>query len=156
MKLELDVQLAVVTAGVPDAADLRRWVETALRAGGHEAATELTLRVVDEAEMTVLNQRYRGKQGATNVLSFPFEGAAGVETGLLGDIVICAPVVAREACEQHKALDAHWVHMVVHGVLHLLGHDHHHEAEAGKMEELETDILAQLGYPNPYEPVEGP
>ena len=100
--------------------------------------------------MTALNQRYRGKDGATNVLSFPYEPIEGDETGLLGDVVICAPVVAREAVAQGKALEAHWAHMVIHGVLHLLGYDHGSDSEAREMEQLEKWQLASLGFLNPY------
>ncbi len=156
MKLDLDVQVAVATPGLPGEDALREWVSTALRgAGAKRDAPELSIRIVDEAEMTALNQRYRGKSGPTNVLSFPFEAVAEVDTGLLGDIVICAPVVAEEARAQDKPLHAHWAHMVIHGVLHLLGYDHHHEREAEEMERLETTLLEKLGIPDPYEPVEG-
>ncbi len=156
MRLDLDVQVAVATPGLPGEDALREWVGTALQgAGAKQAAPELSIRIVDEAEMTALNQRYRGKSGPTNVLSFPFEAAAEVDTGLLGDIVICAPVVAEEARAQDKPLHAHWAHMVIHGVLHLLGYDHHHEQEAEEMERLETTLLEKLGIPDPYEPVEG-
>ena len=112
---------------------------------------ELSLRLVDEAESADLNQRYRGKAGPTNVLSFPFEPPPGIKgPRYLGDLVICVPVVAREAAEQGKAPEAHWAHLVVHGVLHLLGYDHLDEAEAQAMEALETRLLANLGFPPPY------
>ena len=110
----------------------------------------MTIRVVDEAEITALNREYRGKEGATNVLSFPYEAMSGVETALLGDVVICAPVVAMESVAQQKPLEAHWAHMVVHGVLHLLGYDHHKDSEARNMEDHETQLLARLGYASPY------
>ena len=106
---------------------------------------------MDEDEGAELNEAYRRKQGPTNVLSFPFEAPPGVELSLLGDIVVCAPVVAREAGEQGKILESHWAHMVVHGCLHLLGYDHMEPVEAEAMEALETEILGGLGYPNPYE-----
>jgi len=150
MNLELDYQLALEPeSAVPGEGAVRRWVEAALE--GRREAAELTVRIVDEEESAELNQAYRKKQGPTNVLSFPFEAPPGVELSLLGDIVICAPVVAREAREQGKAPEAHWAHMVVHGSLHLLGYDHIEAAEAEAMEALETAILARLGYPNPYE-----
>ena len=111
---------------------------------------QLTVRIVDEAEGTELNERYRHRTGPTNVLSFPFEQPALLQPPLLGDIVLCAPVVAREAAAQGKAPAAHWAHLVVHGVLHLLGHDHEDERQAEEMEALERDILATLGLPDPY------
>ena len=100
--------------------------------------------------MTVLNQRYRGKDGATNVLSFPYAPLPGVNSALMGDVVICAPVVEVEAREQGKRPEVHWAHMVVHGMLHLQGFDHETEHQAIKMERVETDILTGLGYPDPY------
>ena len=107
---------------------------------------------MDEAESADFNQRYRDKMGPTNVLSFPFEPPLGGQgRRYLGDLVICAPLVAREAAEQGKSPEAHWAHLVVHGVLHLLGYDHLDEAEAQAMEALETAILGDLGYPPPYE-----
>ncbi len=131
----------------PDPEQIRRWVEQAL--AGKDA--EVSLRIVDEAEMTTLNHRYRGKQGPTNVLSFPFDPPPGVPTDFLGDIVICSSVVAKEAREQGKSLSAHWAHMVVHGLLHLQGYDHIDPKDALAMEQLEMKILARLGYDNPYQ-----
>jgi probable rRNA maturation factor len=106
---------------------------------------------VDEEESRSLNRDYRGKDRPTNVLSFPSSAPAFVGTDLLGDLVICVPVVRREAVEQGKGERAHWAHMVVHGVLHLLGHDHQNSAERLVMERLEKEILASLGFPDPYE-----
>ena len=97
-----------------------------------------------------MNSRFRAKDRPTNVLSFPYERMPGMPVHHVGDLVICAPVVEREAAEQHKAVEAHWAHMVVHGVLHLQGFDHTDDNEAARMEELETDILAALGFPAPY------
>ena len=114
----------------------------------------MTVRIVDEQEGTALNSRWRGGQGPTNVLSFPCDGVDDIAPQLLGDLVICAPVVAREAQEQNKSLQAHWAHMLVHGTLHLLGHDHQEPDEAERMERLETDILHDFGYPDPYTPAE--
>jgi probable rRNA maturation factor len=111
---------------------------------------EVSVRIVDTAEMTTLNQSWRGKAGATNVLSFPANLPAELPVALLGDIVICAPVVAAEAAQQHKAPDAHWAHMTIHGTLHLLGYDHIKEDEATLMEALESAILNELNYPCPY------
>jgi probable rRNA maturation factor len=144
----VEVQYAVAATALPPPDAIRRWVTHALQGGG--AGAELVVRIVDEAEMTALNQRYRGKSGPTNVLSFPCELPPGVESGLLGDIVICAPVVAEEAIRQGKPPDAHWAHLVTHGVLHLQGYDHHHDREARVMEAVETRLLERLGYSDPY------
>ena len=144
----VDVQFAVSAEGIPSEAMLREWTLQALPADRKDA--EITIRVVDEAEITALNREYRGKDGATNVLSFPYESMPAIETALLGDVVICGPVVAMESVAQQKPLEAHWAHMVVHGVLHLLGYDHQKDSEARDMEEHETQLLARLGYANPY------
>ena len=136
------VQRAVAARGVPGPARLRRWAQAALgRRGG-----EVTVRIVGGAESRALNRRYRGKDKPTNVLSFPYD-----DPGVLGDVVICAAVVNREAREQGKAAAAHWAHMVVHGVLHLLGFDHIRPADAKVMEGRERAILARLSFPDPYE-----
>lgn len=144
----IEVQYAVAGDTLPSPAAVRRWVSHALQGGKDDV--ELVVRIVDEAEMTALNQRYRGKSGATNVLSFPYEPLPGVSSGLLGDVVVCAPVVAEEAIRQGKSLEAHWAHLVMHGVLHLQGYDHHHERDANRMEALETRLLAGLGFADPY------
>ena len=122
-------------------ADFVRWARAALVGGG-----EITIRLVDAEEGRELNHEYRGKDYATNVLSFPYE----VEPVTLGDLVICPAVVAREAAEQNKPLDAHYAHLTVHGMLHLQGWDHEEEDEAQEMEDEERTILAALGYPDPY------
>ena len=145
----IDVQYAVSADGIPGAESIRQWVEQALPA--ENAAADLTVRIVDEAEITALNRQYRGKDGPTNVLSFPYEGIPGMTSNLLGDVVVCAPVVAGESVAQDKPLEAHWAHMVIHGVLHLLGYDHHKEGDANRMEVTEIALLAGLGYANPYE-----
>ena len=137
-------------AGVPATAELARWAAAAL--AGRRPAAELAIRIVDEAESAELNSTYRHKQGPTNVLSFPAELPPGVPLALLGDLVICAPVVAREAREQGKPPEAHWAHLVVHGCLHLIGYDHERADEAEEMESLERGILAGMGYPDPYAP----
>lgn len=137
----IHVQRTVPAAGVPSAASLRSWAEAAR---GRKSG-EITLRLVDAAESQTLNRDFRGKDKPTNVLSFPMG-----EPDYLGDIVICAPVVAAEAVEQGKPARAHWAHMVVHGVLHLLGHDHIADDEAEKMEALERKLLSRLGFPDPY------
>lgn len=154
VQLDLDLQLAIDGMDVPAREDFIRWVSSAL--DGRLDQAELTLRVVDEQEGRALNLSYRGQDKATNVLSFPFDPPPGIEPdhpirALLGDIVICAPVVRAQALEQGKPQDAHWAHLVIHGVLHLIGFDHLSEAEASEMETLETAILDGLGFPPPYE-----
>ncbi|MCE0488825.1 rRNA maturation RNase YbeY [Pantoea sp. Mb-10] len=145
----LDLQLACANeAGLPEEAAFQRWLEAA--ATPFQAESEVTIRLVDEAESHELNLTYRGKDKPTNVLSFPFEAPPGIELPLLGDLIICRQVVEQEAAEQGKALEAHWAHMVVHGTLHLLGYDHIDDAEAEEMEALETEIMLALGYPDPY------
>jgi probable rRNA maturation factor len=157
VNLSVDLQLALdeeepPSRGLPDAAQIEHWVKAALAAAHYEAEeAELTVRIVSETESAELNQAYRHKSGPTNVLSFPFEQIPELPLPLLGDLVICAPVVAREAQEQGKPLEAHWAHMLVHGCLHLLGYDHIEETEAEAMETLEIAILSALGYDNPYE-----
>jgi probable rRNA maturation factor len=149
MTLEVDVQVACDEDDLPGQADLRAWARAAV--GTLREDAELTIRIVDEAESTQLNSRYRNKDGATNVLSFPFDAPAGVDVPLLGDIVVCAPVVRREANQQSKSVSSHWAHMVVHGALHLLGFDHEQARDADEMEAMETRILADLGFDNPYQ-----
>ena len=148
MNLELDIQ-NVCSRATPDDADFMRWIEAAL--DGERDEAEVSLRIVDADEITALNHQYRGKNYATNVLSFPADLPDAVELPLLGDIVICAEVVEREATEQHKTSAAHWAHMVVHGTLHLLGYDHIEDDEAEIMENREIDILHALNFSNPYE-----
>lgn len=148
-RLQLDLQIAVEMPKIPGYAQIEKWVEAALT--DNEDEIELSVRIVSEEECTQLNMKYRGKEGPTNVLSFPYEARQGVELNLLGDLVICASVVEREAQEQGKDLMLHWAHMFVHGVLHLRGYDHQTIGQAQEMEELETKIMAQLGYPNPYQ-----
>ena len=146
--LDVAVNYAAPRAGVPAAVSFRKWVAAALKGRIREA--DLAIRIVDEREGQALNRHYRGKDYATNVLSFPAELPEGVKLPLLGDLVICAPVVAREADEQGKALNAHYAHLTVHGVLHLLGWDHEHDKDAEAMEQLEREVLAELGLPDPY------
>ena len=155
MSLELDLQIALDLPGLPAVADFRRWAEAALAGAGHDRAAELTIRVVDEAESAALNETYRRKSGPTNVLSFPFAAPSAIAGPLLGDIVICAPVALREAVVQGKPSEAHWAHLVAHGVLHLLGYDHDEE-QAAAMEALEVRILAELGYGDPYRDPDDP
>jgi probable rRNA maturation factor len=148
-QLILEVQqVTQTTDDLPSEDDFRQWVEAVLPQDHNPV--ELVIRLVDEAESRQLNHDFRGQDRSTNVLSFPFEAPAEVGLPLLGDLVICVQVVAREAAEQSKNPRAHWAHMVVHGVLHLLGYDHQNDSEAEKMEGLERDILHSLHIPDPY------
>ena len=146
--LDVAVSYAAPRAGVPASTSFRKWVAAALKGRIREA--DLAIRIVDEREGQALNRHYRGKDYATNVLSFPAELPEGVKLPLLGDLLICAPVVAREAAEQGKPVAAHYAHLTVHGVLHLLGWDHEHDKDAEAMEQLEREVLAELGLPDPY------
>ncbi|CAB0149621.1 Endoribonuclease YbeY [Pseudidiomarina piscicola] len=151
MTLTVDVQIASQASDLPTSEQLQSWVEAAL--AGHQwqdGDAELTIRVVDEDEGLELNRDYRQRDYPTNVLSFPFTAPIPMPVTLLGDLVVCAAVVAREAEEQGKTLTAHWAHMIVHGTLHLLGYDHIEDTEAEQMERLETTILTGLGYSDPY------
>ncbi|MGF1614309.1 MAG: rRNA maturation RNase YbeY [Gammaproteobacteria bacterium] len=146
--LEVDLQVATKEQPLPGPEQFSAWIGAVLAQRLDKA--EVTVRIVDEAEGAALNERFRGGSGATNVLAFPFESPIGLALPLLGDIVICAPVVRREAQQQGKDPEAHWAHMVVHGALHLLGYDHQTPPQADHMESLEQTILAVLGFPNPY------
>jgi probable rRNA maturation factor len=148
--IELDVQYASAAAYLPSAEQLQQWVQAALTAAAYTEPAELTIRIVDEEEGQALNRDYRQRDYATNVLSFPFDEAIELPLNLLGDLVICAPVVSREAAQQEKAVSAHWAHLVVHGCLHLLGYDHMNDDDADTMENLEVAIMAALGFANPY------
>lgn len=158
----LDLQVACEAPNLPAESDFQHWLtaaftleaETNGRAKALAQPFDITVRIVEPAESQALNNDYRGKNKPTNVLSFPFEmpeGIEGLELSILGDLVICADVVAKEATEQKKTLGSHWAHMVVHGGLHLLGYDHIKEFEAQEMEALEVDILSQLGVEDPYQ-----
>jgi probable rRNA maturation factor len=154
--VEIEVQYATTRAGIPHAASLRSWAQAALahaRTRRRGRVQSVTLRIVATAEGRRLNRAWRGKDKPTNVLSFPSGQtlAPGGEPESLGDIVICAPVIHREAAEQGKAARAHWAHMVVHGILHLLGYDHESELDAVIMEALERKLLARAGFPDPYQ-----
>jgi probable rRNA maturation factor len=148
MQLRLVVQRASRARGLPRTLSLREWTRAALFGSGTGTA-EVTIRLVDEHESADLNKRYRGKRGATNVLSFTYVPASA-KAGLVGDLVICAPVVQREAALQDKRARAHWAHMVVHGILHLRGYDHVNKTDAEKMEALEIRTLKRLAFPDPY------
>ena len=154
MNLHLDIQLAdsiAEQANLPGDAQLTLWATTALTERTDFDDPELTIRLTDAEESQALNFEYRGKDKPTNVLSFPFEAPEHVPLELLGDLVICVAVVEREAQEQGKTSAAHWAHMVIHGCLHLLGYDHIKDDEAEEMEAIERDLLASLGYPDPYQ-----
>jgi len=167
--IDVTVQIATNRKGVPHARSLAEWARIASTHASAKAqsgaAGDLTIRVVGAAESRRLNREWRSKDKPTNVLSFPgrdsgpparrLSGATAHSlqpaASVLGDLAICAPVVAREAREQRKSPQAHWAHMVIHGVLHLLGYDHENDRDARRMEALERRVLAQLGYPDPYE-----
>ncbi|MGA9853567.1 MAG: rRNA maturation RNase YbeY [Gammaproteobacteria bacterium] len=146
--MRVTIQKATRVKTLPTQIQFTRWVQAAL--AGKHASAELSIRIVDEDESTTFNQTYRHKDYPTNVLSFPAELPPGIQSLLLGDLVMCAPVVMKEAAEQGKAAEAHWAHLTVHGTLHLLGYDHMTEVQARKMESLEAAILAGLGFPDPY------
>jgi len=148
MALGIDIQVAGGRSGLPSVAKFRHWARAALV--GRRRDAELTIRIVDAVESQALNRRYRGKDKPTNVLSFPAELPEDLGLPLLGDVVICREVVEGEAAAQGKPPDAHWAHMVIHGVLHLLGYDHQTDEEASSMEALEAGIMADLGWPDPY------
>lgn len=146
--VDLVVQRASGEELIPSDASFQTWVEAAL---GDRGNTLLTIRAVDREESAGLNLRFRSKKGPTNVLSFAADLPDEVEIPLLGDIVICAPLVEEEARVQGKDPQAHWAHLVIHGILHLLGFDHQNVADARRMESRETALLAALGYPDPYD-----
>lgn len=148
MSITLDLQLASTATDLPSTEQFQQWLDAAILP--FQAEAEVTIRLVDKDESQQLNLTYRDKDYPTNVLSFPFQCPPGVELPLLGDLVICAPVVAKEAAEQNKPLHAHWAHMVIHGSLHLLGFDHINDDDAEQMEAEEITILQQLGITNPY------
>ena len=153
MDLFVDVQIADEVAEqpkLPSEDELQSWAFAAINGRCDLEEPELTIRLVDNPESQQLNHEYRGKDKPTNVLSFPFEAPPEVPIPLLGDLIIAVPVVEQEAIEQNKTSRAHWAHMVVHGCLHLLGYDHIKDEEAEIMESLEREILAQLGFDDPY------
>lgn len=149
MTIELEVQYEVDAHGQPSEEQLLTWVQTALQ--GRKDDAELCIRIVEADESQALNAEYRGKDKPTNVLSFPFEVPEDIPLNLLGDLVICAAVVATEATEQNKQLNDHWAHMIIHGCLHLLGFDHINDDEAEEMEALERQLLAKLNIADPYQ-----
>jgi probable rRNA maturation factor len=140
-QLWMDVQFASEITGLPSTAQFKKWARKTIRVDA-----QITLRIVDEIEGRALNKEYRGKDYATNVLTFPL----AEEPFIMADIVICAPVVAKEAKDQGKSLEAHFAHLTVHGVLHAHGHDHEVHEQAELMESIETQVLGNLGYADPY------
>ncbi|NOQ81767.1 MAG: rRNA maturation RNase YbeY [Methylophaga sp.] len=148
MNVHVDLQHAYEGES-PEQEQFQQWAEAALQQLEEEC--ELSIRLVDSEESTELNSTYRGKSNSTNVLSFPFDSPVPMEPRLLGDLVICVPVVEKEAQEQDKILEHHWAHLVVHGCLHLLGYDHIEDDEAELMEELEKTILQTLNIDDPYQ-----
>lgn len=148
--IEITIQRPQASDDTPDDEILKRWALTALRTGGAAVSGEVVLRLVDAAESRALNARYRGKDAPTNVLSFPADSLPGIADAPLGDIVLCVPQVVAEAAAQGKRLEAHWAHLVMHGCLHLLGHDHQQPDEAEQMEALERRLLAEHAFPDPY------
>jgi len=146
----IDLQIAT-SAAHPEPEQFQQWVDAALESfENDDEDSEIVIRLVDDAEGAELNQQYRHKNGPTNILSFPFEVPDGMEMDLLGDLVICAPLIAQEAEQQNKLAEHHWAHITVHGVLHLLGYDHVEEQDAEEMEALEIEILSGLDIANPY------
>ena len=150
MSYQIDVEVNSSSTKIPSIENIELWISTALQSDELNQA-EVSVYIVDETEGQELNAQYRGKNNPTNVLSFPADIPDEVGVPLLGDLVICAPVVEREAQEQGKTLDAHWAHMLVHGTLHLLGYDHIEDDEADVMEAVETRLITQLNFPAPYD-----
>jgi len=143
---QLEIQIASKSKILPEKAQFQTWVDTVLTDDN-----EIVIRLVDTAESATLNQRYRHKKGATNILSFPFDAPEIIASALLGDLIICAPLVEQQAQQQQKPLLHHWAHIVIHGVLHLLGYNHENDAEAYVMESKEIDLLKKLSIHNPYQ-----
>jgi probable rRNA maturation factor len=148
MDLTVDLQVVSEDEDRPPPASFHSWVSAAI--GNRLQEAELTIRIVDEAEITQLNADYRDKNTATNILSFPADLPEHIELPLLGDLVICASVIEQEAHEQHKNIQDHWAHIVIHGTLHLLGYDHIEDVDAATMEALEIELLSNFNISNPY------
>lgn len=157
MTIVLDLQNEQAFSTVPDRQKIQRWLTTAIQCLPHKNVNKhtVTIRFIDNQESALLNDTYRHKKGPTNVLSFPDEPIPGFDSDSFGDLAICVPVVLDEAQAQDKTVDAHFAHLIIHGFLHLLGYDHDAEKQAHVMESLEINILAHLGFSNPYqEPLE--
>ena len=146
MTAEIEIQRASTSTDLPCDSDFQCWASAAL----DNIKNSVVIRLVDLDESRQLNNDYRGVDKPTNVLSFPFETPAEIADETLGDVIICAPVVEQEARQQNKPLKAHWAHLVTHGMLHLQGYDHQNDQQADEMERLEGEILATLGFPDPY------
>lgn len=144
----MDVQVVSLSKQLPDLAQFQYWVDSLLKDDTEDS--EVVIRLVDESEMVQFNEQYRDKKGTTNILSFPFEPPEGMSSKLLGDLLICVPVIEQEALAQGKKLEHHWAHIVIHGVLHLLGYDHLSDEEAEEMEALEIKVLRSIAVENPY------
>ncbi len=145
----LDIQIATEATDYPTEQQFQQWVDAVLT--DQSVDSEIVIRLVDDTESAELNQQYRHKSGSTNILSFPFDAPEGIDMDLLGDLVMCAPLIAEEARQQNKLLLHHWAHITIHGVLHLLGYNHIEDDEAEEMESLEINILNKLNIANPYQ-----
>lgn len=146
--VSVEVQYAASEIDAPIEESFQQW--SAIIPAKNDAQQEASIRIVEEEEIAELNLRFRQKSGATNVLAFPADLPPGVELNFIGDIVICAPIVRKQAQDQGKLLESHWAHMTLHGILHLQGYDHINSQDAEIMEALEVQLMAKLGYPNPY------
>jgi len=145
----LEFQIVSESQQIPAQEKFKKWIDAILRDEAENS--EVVIRIVDEQEMIQFNSQYRGKNNSTNILSFPFDPPEGVDSDLLGDLLVCAPVVEKEAKQQDKLLEHHWAHMIIHGVLHLIGYDHINDADAEEMEALEIKILRSIKIDDPYE-----
>ncbi len=154
MNAIVDLQLAMENIEAPDREFCEQVVSQVLQTLNITEPKECTIRIVDEKESAELNAQFRNKDKPTNVLSFPFESPVAMDIGLLGDIVICAPVVVSESKQQNKSENMHWTHLITHGCLHLLDYDHQNEAEAEEMENLERTVLNKLGFTDPYQEID--
>ena len=145
----LDYQIASCSSKIPSESLFQYWVDAVLI--NEDEDSEIVIRIIDEDEMIAFNQQYRNKNGSTNILSFPYEVPEGFNSSLLGDLLLCAPVIEKEAVQQNKTLNNHWAHIVIHGVLHLLGYDHVDDEDAEEMESKEIEILKTIKINNPYQ-----
>lgn len=145
----LEIQIESQSKKIPLEKQFKSWVDAVLK--NDEQDSEIVIRIVDEDEMIQFNDQYRDKNGTTNILSFPFEVPDGFESPLLGDLLVCAPVVEVESRQQNKKLEHHWAHLIIHGILHLLGYNHIDDVEAEEMEALEINILSTIEIDNPYQ-----